>query len=468
MPRKLRNFIVHRPTFRSKRNGSLIKNVISFKPRHYYKTFQPIIFACLDFESSNKRIDPGEVNKGVPNNCLFQQKPIGYSLAFVSPYNLELPPTLAQTQVKFFNEEQADLDHFYVQILKTLRQSLVDVYNFIRETLTNDKGPPDLSSINEEDRRAFTRSTHCSFCGIRYGRPYRRNDSHSKPGILTKKPLIARKVRHHNHFLRVPNLAKRGYTGNDSNQTQTHDVITLCQFCNINCYNDGFLAKSQLYVALHNGRAYDFVFLHDIISRVGHKKFTQEDKDGNLVTLPIIHGEPQVLYKDKNTLLSLTIRFSCNSLKNCPYHSNRQSYKTFEDKKNKRSCAYQRRLTFFDSALHITASLDEIIQDVKNIHKDQDMKEVFPKSYAFVTKQLNYSDEVFEAVITKKIPQVFSDSLRFAFFLRFLCVFFLCVFCAFLCVFFVRFFVRFLRIFFFFVHFVTFLTGFFFLDSLLK
>ena len=402
-PRKLRNHIVHRPTVCNKHTGKTQKNVLKFKPRDYPKTFQTMLFACLDFEASNKEIDLGNIDHSVPNNSVFQQQPLGYSLAFVSPYDLTLPPSLAKTHIKFFNDEEATLDQFYIQLLKTLRQALFDVYNFIRDTLNHDSGPPDLADLCDADRLAFERSTNCSFCGIRYGVPFPSNKvSRRMSTFVRKRPIIAVKCRHHNHVIRLPNLAKKGYLGGEASN---HDVITLCQFCNINCTSDGFIPRSELFVAVHNGKNYDFCYLHDMLARVGHTMFTQEDKNGLIVRMPIIKGEPRVLYKDKNTLLSLSVSFNCPSINTCPFHSCTETVGVMRNKAT-RSCPYLRRLTFVDSALHISASLDDMIQDVRNIHKGQDMKIVFGRSYELITKQLKYSDDVFEAVIAKKIPQV--------------------------------------------------------------
>ena len=97
--------------------------------------------------------------------------------------------------------------------------------------------------------------------------------------IHKNKKLVytVRKVRHHDHFIRIPNLAKKG-GNNEKADNNRHEVIVLCSGCNVNTYQSGFLTRNDLRIGIHNGGRYDFVFLSDMVSRVGHTQFKQIDK----------------------------------------------------------------------------------------------------------------------------------------------------------------------------------------------
>ena len=404
-PRRAKNFILHKAFIKDKHTGKKKRHTISFTPNQYYKTFQTFIYGTMDLECTSKPMQAGLFNKGVPANSVFYQKPFAFSLCYTTPYNLPLPDNLKNITVKFFDERYNTLDEFYLKMLTTLRQSVTDVNKFIFETMTLDMGPPNLSSLSRKDREAYIKASRCSFCGKKFNMKI-------VSAKNSNKVYTVRKVRHHNHFIKIPNLAKLGGVGDDADGDSEHKVIVPCSACNVSTYQGGFLARNDLRILFHNGSKYDFVYLADAISRVGHTQFQQINEKGRVVNLPLIKGDPAVLCKDKNTILQLTIRFSCDHLASCPYHSQAN-----HPKRSWASCPYEKKICFIDSALMITASLDMMLQDVRSIHQGKkNLQLVFPRTHHFITSQMGYQEEVFTAVLNKKIPQPFEmiDSLKYA------------------------------------------------------
>ena len=414
-PRRAKNFIIHKAFITDKQTGKKKRHTISFTSNQYYKTLQTFIFGSMDLECTSKPMEPGLFNKGVPANSIFYQKPFAFSLCYATPYNLPLPDNLKNITLTFFDERQNTLDDFYLRMLTTLRQSVADVNKFIFETMTLDMGPPNLSQISQRDREAYMKASCCSFCGKKFNTKIVSAKDKSK--IFT-----VRKVRHHNHFITIPNLAKLGGENDERDGDNGHKVIVPCTSCNVSAYQGGFLARNDLRIMFHNGSKYDFVYLADAISRVGHTQFSQVNGKGEVVSLPLIKGDPFVLCKDKNTILQLSIRFNCTQLASCPYHTLNYHQKHLSRSKNKPKgswihCPYEKRVVFLDSALMITATLDGMLKDVRSIHQHtKNLQEVFPRTHHFITSQMGYQEEVFTSVLSKKIPQPFEmiHSLQYA------------------------------------------------------
>ena len=400
-PRRPKNFILYKTFIRDKITGKKKRHTVSFTPRQYHKTFQNLIYATLDLECTSKPVQPGLFDRKTPTSSIYYQKPFAFSLCFITPYNITLPDNLRNITVTFFDERHTTLNEFYLRMLTTLRQGVTDVNKFIFETMTLDEGPPNLAFISKKDRDAYIRASHCTFCGKMFNSKIisKRNN---------KRVYTVKKNRHHNHFIQIPNLAKMG--GVDDKEGGDHKVIVPCSACNVSAYQAGFLARNDLRIGVHNGSNYDFCFLADAISRVGHTQFSQVTNEGQVVNLPLIKGDPNILCKDKNTILQLTIRFTCSQMKSCPYHAPKHKSQQWG------CCPNEKKICFFDSALMITASLDNMLQDVRTIHQDKNLTLVFPRTHHFVTSQMRYSEEVFLSVLCKKIPQPFEmiDSLKYA------------------------------------------------------
>ena len=383
--RKRTNRVLHRPVFQNRYNKTVKIVSLKFQPRNYSRSLKPILFGSLDFEATNQSIPLSELPTGAPRNTVFMQKPFGFSLGFATPYDIPLPPELEKIEVKFYDERINTLDDFYLDFLLTLREYLLHSYNFMRSVLNNDLGPPDLAQVPIADRLAYHLATNCSFCGIPY------NTRRKNP--VTNKVYVAFKARHHNHLIRIPNLAKKGDIPGQ--------VITLCPSCNVATHSDGFISRSNLTIVVHNGSKYDNHFITDALTRISKRLFEQHDKNGELVQLPILKNNPGVLYKSDNTIMSIKVRFNCPFLALCPYHGAERTSK-------RRHCPFHRAVLFVDSCLQLGASLDMMIQDVATcqLNKDLPSKEIFPKTYQLISKQFGYEESVFHLVISGKCPQV--------------------------------------------------------------
>ena len=394
------NFIVHRPVFHRKDNRTVQVQHLKFENKNFFHTLQPLIYGAIDFEASCKvTCDPEAFPQAPPNNAVLTQKPLGVSLAFISPYEATLPPELERVNVLFFDERQSSLDEFYISLLTTLRHCLYFSYKFLKDTLSRDAGPPDLLNVPYADRLAYLLASHCSFCGLKY-------NSWTQGGGATGTRFVVRKSRHHNHFVQVPNLAKKG---NNLGQ-----VLTLCQTCNVATFSDGFISRTDLRIYSQNGSRYDHLFLADMLSRVGTRTFSQYDQRGLLVKLPILKGQPHLIYKSNNTILSLRIQFNCPNLATCQYHGVDKA----KGHKPKGHCPYHRKILFMDSCLQITSSLDQMIDDLRKCRLNANLpsKMIYPKTFQLVCGQFKYSEEVFELIVKGKCPQPFEkiDSVAYA------------------------------------------------------
>ena len=411
-PRRLHNNIIHRAFLKDKQTGKKTRHVVTFHPRQFHATFQCLVFGAMDFEATSKKATPGLIDKKAPSSTIMFQKPFAMSLCYVSPYNLPLPKHLKDITVKFYDERHTTLDDFYLAILTTLRQHVADINKFTLDAMTRDKGPPHLNSLDNKDRDAYLKARNCSFCNIEFGTriPSKKHKNHF---------YTVKKVKHHDHFITVPNLAKKGFRqrdlDNDNNNDNEHKVIVLCSNCNLATYQDGFLTRSDLRYFLHNAGKYDFCFVSDMLARVGHTEFSQIDDNGLAIETPLLKDDPTIICKDKNSIISIAIRFNCSQLASCPYHSSTPNVDSLLTRKM-RSCPYERRLVFCDSAMMMCTSVDAMLQDVRTIHEGKkDLRLVFPRTHHFITSQMEYNEDVFDSVLSKKIPQPFEmiDSLQY-------------------------------------------------------
>lgn len=169
--RSIKNFVIHQPKVLCKQTNKLMTRTIKFKASSFYKTLQPLLIGAADFESNNKEITVKSAQ--VPNNAIFSQKAIGFSMGFISLYdNIELPPKLRDIYVQFYDERSNTLQDLYLAFLLKLRESLLDSYNFLREVLSKDQGAPDLKDIPLHDRLMHIFAQRCDFCGSTFGKKY--------------------------------------------------------------------------------------------------------------------------------------------------------------------------------------------------------------------------------------------------------------------------------------------------------
>ena len=143
------------------KHGVKRRHVVAFNPKNYHSTFQTLLYGAMDFEATSKRVEPGLIDRKAPSSTIMYQKPFAMSLCYVSPYNIQLPPNLANTTIEFFDKRETTLNDFYLSILTTLRQHVIDINKFILDTLTTDKGPPNLHSLNDNDRKAYLEARNC-------------------------------------------------------------------------------------------------------------------------------------------------------------------------------------------------------------------------------------------------------------------------------------------------------------------
>ena len=191
---------------------------------------------AMDFESRNVVYKPNDIDLTTikpPKSTIYRQIPMAYSLILSSPYDewqAELPTHLKEVECKILNDSVDSLEDFYLYFLKSLRNKLFHINEFIEKKVKpNDPGVPDLKNVNIHDRIAFATATNCFTCGtIFHNGGKKRGCSHS---------------RHHNHLDRIPGLGKSFHarqqqqattattmTSNDDNNSQFSNSFLSTNF----------------------------------------------------------------------------------------------------------------------------------------------------------------------------------------------------------------------------------------------
>ena len=327
--RKIKNRITYKPFTFCKYKNKYVRRTMKFPTAKFHTTMAPLITGSLDFEASNipaKNHDETiKRTQGVPANTKYVQKPLAFSFGFFTPYErITLPPELSKITVKFLNEKTHSVTDLYTSLLRELQKSLLACHFFYIETLQKDFGPPTLQNMAPKDRLIYLQTNHCSFCGL----TFRKQNA---------------KTRHHNHYLNG-SLARSG---------STETAIILCRRCNLSSPNDGCLTKIPLTLYSHNLTGYDGCIFLDLLTKSAKSKFGQYDALGNHISLPYLHGKPQCIFKNENTVSSIKFRLSCSVMSSCPFHSLTPKERRFRKRNDLKigTCPYQRYIEIHDSLL---------------------------------------------------------------------------------------------------------------------
>ena len=216
-----------------------VKNVVMFKGKYYcklskkFKTrylklerkqlnslVRPMILICSDFESKNIKHNHDDVitpsrdsHHKPPKSTKFIQTPLAYSICIDSPYDYwrpKLPTELKKVEMKIFDEDSYTEEQFYLHYLKTLREKLIHIDQFLSTVKSLDPGPPKISECSIADRMERALAFRCFTCGSIFT-----NNTASKQTSKHHHSI------HHNHYQPFG----LGRFGNGK-------VINICQLCN--------------------------------------------------------------------------------------------------------------------------------------------------------------------------------------------------------------------------------------------
>ena len=128
--------------------------------------------------------------------------------------------------------------------------------------------------------------------------------------------------------------------------------------------------------------------------------------DGTSYNRSLLKGIPQVLFKNENTPLSITIRFNCPfSTCECTM-SDQQRTDFHKSGKQLQTCAFRRKIRFSDSLLFIPASLSKMIDDLHCSATNEaiPLEKAFPSSKRYCDS-IQFTPSQFQLFVSCKIPQ---------------------------------------------------------------
>ena len=140
------------------------------------------------------------------------------------------------------------------------------------------------------------------------------------------------------------------------------------------------------------------------------------DNNCNPISTTLIRGTPHFLFKNATTITSISFRFNCPILNQCPFHSlSKQDLAKMKVNNKKISCPFSRSLKIHDSLLMLPGSLDSLMQDMKDasVNTNKDLSTVFPNTYNFIVNQLEFSPQQFKVITQGKCPQPFEQISSF-------------------------------------------------------
>lgn len=162
-------------------------------------------------------------------------------------------------------------------------------------------------------------------------------------------------------------------------------------------------------IYFHNASAYDMVFcLRGALQYATQHKITYPRENGSSYTRPLLKDAPQVLFKNKHTPLTMTLRFSC-IYENCECSlTDRERTEMAREGRSKPTCPFRRKIRFLDSVSQIQSSLEGIIDN----HHLAATKENIPLHLAFPTTKAfcdskNFTDQQFQTFCRTKCKMPF-------------------------------------------------------------
>ena len=244
--KKITNKVMYRSHRFCKYQNKMKQNFLQFPVSKYHTTLKPALFGALDFEATNIPMDYQADSflglKGVPKTSIMVQKPLAYSHNLCTPYkNLVIPPELAEVKIKFLDEKKNSIEDFYMDLLISLRQKLLQYDNFLTKILEKGRIPPKWESLTLEEKITLLTTHKCGYCG-----------KSNLTGLL-----------HHNHLeYEDPEAQRNPGTQKPkgprlARTSDNKNIIILCYGCNLNTFNDGYKQKAALTYFCHGLERYD-------------------------------------------------------------------------------------------------------------------------------------------------------------------------------------------------------------------
>ena len=137
-----------------------------------------------------------------------------------------------------------------------------------------------------------------------------------------------------------------------------------------------------------------------------HQQISYQGRNDRIYTRSLLRAVPQALYKNKNEILSITLKFQCPfdwGLCSCKMSHEERAREMAENRRPK-PCPFKRVVIMTDSYSYLNFSLDTIINEVNTAQEKENLsvQEIFPTTMKFLTHQ-NYSESQIALLLKKKI-----------------------------------------------------------------
>ena len=168
--------------------------------------------------------------------------------------------------------------------------------------------------------------------------------------------------------------------------------------------SDVYQRKVPFVVYCHNSKSYDAAFLLRALIQYGAAETIRYTyPDGVSLSLPLLEGTPNIVFKSENEPISITFKFKCPFRRCVCAIPRRVREQTRIDGIKAESCPFQRRVRFLDSCLITQSSLSGMIEDLHRVAASTDLstKDAFPHTYRYAMTQ-GFSEEQFLAIARGK------------------------------------------------------------------
>ena len=174
--------------------------------------------------------------------------------------------------------------------------------------------------------------------------------------------------------------------------------------CNLNFSTE---KNPRLVWLAHNFSRYDaLITMRGILDHGIHQKITYYGHNDQTYTRSLLRGVPKALFRDKNEIISISIRFQCPfdaGLCSCKMTREERASELAANRRPK-PCPFKRSVLMADSYLYLNFSLDTIIAEVNQAKEKENLsiQEVFPCTMRFLTHQ-KYTPSQIALLLKKKI-----------------------------------------------------------------
>ena len=394
--RRNKNTLLHRPFRYNKYTCKTERSYLNFPTHHAYKKIANIAFGCLDFEATNEKWND-ESGERAPSNTVFIQRPFAYSLVFASTYeDIQLPPELAYPRTAFIGDPDIDSEQLlYKNLLCSIRTDAFSIDRFRHRVLSSDRGPPDVGQLSLYQKLEYMLKRHCDVCGRMFG-SLATNKAGRRYRVI--------KTKDHDHY----------YHFRTANQFSNESVACpiraiLCQGCNLAAASDKLASKFPLVIEILNACAYDFSFVLKAVTSFTDSTFRQRSSSGNDIVTKFFSSKPRILFKDVNTPLSISVKFSCHrkaSCERCSLTNDAIDHLRVTHQKIP-ACPADRFIVFRDSLKMVTSSLDGMIHDVHSVAEKKGFSQaaLFSATWRYMqSKGYEYSSFLYMIQQKLKLP----------------------------------------------------------------